>query len=149
MQLFVAKCSQVLLLCRCLPLASRCPQFGVLYLGVPEDWGVHGHKMFPLWRILCRLRHFVARGDVFMAANPTAASPRNFGDTLLAELNSDQSDQGKDGFQARQKLFPTLTANASILSKLTQMHQLIQITGTARHKDLLQIFSDFYNKLPA
>ena len=53
-------------------MASRCTQFGVLYLGVPEDWGVPGHKMFPLWRILCRPRHFVARGDVFMAANPTA-----------------------------------------------------------------------------
>ena len=64
------------------PFASRCPQFGVLYLGVLQDWGVPGHKMFPVWRILCRPRHFVARGDVFMAANPSAASPRNLGDTL-------------------------------------------------------------------
>ena len=43
-------------------------------LGCPaQDWGVPGHKMFPLWRILCRPRHFVARGDIFMAANPTVA----------------------------------------------------------------------------
>ena len=47
-------------------------------LGVP----LLGHRMFPLWRILCRLRHFVAKRDVFMAANPSAASPRNFGDTV-------------------------------------------------------------------
>ena len=54
------------------------------YLGVPEDWGVPGHRMFPLWRILCLPRHFVAGGDVFMAANPgrsRSCPPRNFGDT--------------------------------------------------------------------
>ena len=54
------------------------------FLGCPTGLGVPllGHRMFPLWRILCRLRHFVAKRDVFMAANPSAASPRNFGDTV-------------------------------------------------------------------
>ena len=127
------------------PLASRCPQFGVLYLGVPQDWGVPGHKMFPLWRILCRLRHFVAGGDVFMAANPTAASPRNFGDTLLTELNSDHSDQGKDGFKAEQKLFPTL--NCKCINPL-QVDLNASVDTNHWHMaapDLLQGFLILYN----
>ena len=91
----------------------------------------------------------MAGGDVFMAANPTAASPRNFGDTLLAELNSDHSDQGKDGFKTEQKLLPTL--NCKCINPL-QVDLNASVDTNHWHmaaQDLLKGFLLLHNNLPA
>ena len=143
MQLFVVKCSKVLLLCRYLPwrpgvlnlasftwvshrigvsLDTKCFHFGAFYVASGILWP---EETF-LWQQIRPPPH-----------QETSVTHCSQNSTLT------RVTKAKMGFKQGKSSFQPWTANASILSKLTQMHQLIQITGTARHKDLLQFFPDF------
>ena len=147
---FVVRCSKVLLLCRYLPWRP-----GVLNLvsftwvsrriGVsPDTKCFHFGAFYVAWGILWPEETFL-----WQQIRPPPHQETSVTHCYIAELNSDHNDQGKDGFKAGQKLFPTL--NCKCINPL-QVDLNASVDTNHWHmaaQDLLQGFLILHNNLPA
>ena len=130
-------------------LASRCPQFSVLYLGVPQDWVSLSLDTecfhFGAFYVACGI---LWPKETFLWQQIRARLHR---ETWVTHCTSGTQHWPRQRCAAAgQKLFPAQpTANAPILSTFDWNAPVDTNHWHSAASDLLQRFSNFYNNLSA